>query len=174
MDYHWRPDSLHSFWSKCWYEVLRETFFIFGGFPGRIITGNIDILFGTFLGSGLYHEFTHMHWADDLILSFRYFLRCKICCCFVKRVDTNTLGTALVGCTGGYGCTFAWWSLGSPCVRVWACSWWMLTFTNLLCPKASVIRIYAERDQDEPWGRMGQSSARLRLGTILRPKECVE
>ncbi|KAG0699994.1 hypothetical protein DFH29DRAFT_876871 [Suillus ampliporus] len=57
IDHPWQSDSLHVFWSKHWHQLLRETFLVFGGFFGRIIAGNIGMLFGTFIGSGLYHEF---------------------------------------------------------------------------------------------------------------------
>lgn len=56
-DHPFHSDSLHTFWSKRWHQVLRETFFVFGGFPGRIVAGNVGMMFGTFIGSGLYHEF---------------------------------------------------------------------------------------------------------------------
>ncbi|KAG0700008.1 hypothetical protein DFH29DRAFT_1070358 [Suillus ampliporus] len=57
IDHPWQSDSLHVLWSKRWHQLLRETFFVFGGFFGRIIAGNIGLLFGTFIGSGLFHEF---------------------------------------------------------------------------------------------------------------------
>ncbi|KAG0700009.1 hypothetical protein DFH29DRAFT_652868 [Suillus ampliporus] len=53
----WQSDSLHTFWSKRWHQTLRETFFVFGGFFGRMIAGKTGLLFGTFIGSGLFHEF---------------------------------------------------------------------------------------------------------------------
>ncbi|KAH7885315.1 hypothetical protein F5I97DRAFT_1884429 [Phlebopus sp. FC_14] len=58
MDHPWRSDSLHIFWAKRWHQVLRETFFIYGGFLGKIMAGNLGMIFGTFLGSGIYHEFS--------------------------------------------------------------------------------------------------------------------
>ncbi|KAG1745974.1 uncharacterized protein EDB91DRAFT_135371 [Suillus paluster] len=57
IDRPWQSDSLHVFWSKRWHQILRETFFVFGGFFGRIVAGNFGLLFGTFIGSGLFHEF---------------------------------------------------------------------------------------------------------------------
>jgi hypothetical protein len=57
MDDPWKPDSLHIFWAKRWHQVLRETFFVYGGFLGKWLAGNIGMLFGTFIGSGIYHEF---------------------------------------------------------------------------------------------------------------------
>ena len=56
MDNPWQSDSLHIFWSKRWHQLLRETFFVYGGFVGGFLAGNLGTLFGTFFGSGLYHE----------------------------------------------------------------------------------------------------------------------
>ncbi|KAI6041402.1 hypothetical protein EDC04DRAFT_2893158 [Pisolithus marmoratus] len=57
IDSPWQSDSLHAFWAKRWHQVMRETFFVYGGFIGGAIAGNIGVVFGTFIGSGLYHEF---------------------------------------------------------------------------------------------------------------------
>lgn len=52
----WRLGSLHEFWSKRWHQALRHTFLVYGGYPGRCIAGDLGMLFGTFLASGLFHE----------------------------------------------------------------------------------------------------------------------
>lgn len=52
----WRMSSLHDFWSKRWHQVLRNTFLILGGYPGRRLAGSTGMLFGTFIASGLFHE----------------------------------------------------------------------------------------------------------------------
>jgi hypothetical protein len=49
-------DSMHVFWSKRWHQLLRQTFFVLGGYPGKWIAGDIGMMFGTFIASGLYHE----------------------------------------------------------------------------------------------------------------------
>jgi len=49
-------DSMHTFWAREWHQLLRETFLVFGGYPGKWIAGDIGMLFGTFLASGLFHE----------------------------------------------------------------------------------------------------------------------
>lgn len=56
MDNPWISDSLHIFWAKRWHQVLRQTFFIYGGFPGKWLAGDIGMLFGTFFASGMFHE----------------------------------------------------------------------------------------------------------------------
>jgi hypothetical protein len=52
----WSSDSLHIFWAKRWHQLLRRTFMVLGGYPGKYIAGNIGAVFGTFIASGLYHE----------------------------------------------------------------------------------------------------------------------
>ncbi|KAF9013218.1 hypothetical protein BDQ17DRAFT_1296713 [Cyathus striatus] len=56
MDGPWSSDSMHIFWAKNWHQLLRHTFFVFGGYPGKWIAGKYGMLFGTFLASGLFHE----------------------------------------------------------------------------------------------------------------------
>ncbi|KAF9221665.1 hypothetical protein BS17DRAFT_259769 [Gyrodon lividus] len=58
MDDPWKSDSLHSFWAKRWHQLLRETFFVYGGFLGKWLGGNFGREIGTFIGSALFHEFT--------------------------------------------------------------------------------------------------------------------
>ena len=52
----WRSRSLHEFWSRRWHQVLRHTFMVYGGYPGRWLAGDIGALFGVFCASGLFHE----------------------------------------------------------------------------------------------------------------------
>jgi hypothetical protein len=80
MDDPWRADSLQRFWSRDWHQLLRRTFFVYGGYPARqlfrffsgffannglknpssstLILEQFFVAFGTFLASGLYHECT--------------------------------------------------------------------------------------------------------------------
>ena len=58
MDNPWAAQSLHEFWAKRWHQLLRQTFLVFGGFPGRKIAGNVGLVLGTFLASGFFHECT--------------------------------------------------------------------------------------------------------------------
>lgn len=56
MDDPWHSESMHEFWAKNWHQLLRQTFLVFGGYPGKWLAGNIGMLFGTFIASGLFHE----------------------------------------------------------------------------------------------------------------------
>ncbi|KAJ7675720.1 hypothetical protein DFH06DRAFT_1317873 [Mycena polygramma] len=58
LDHPWQADSLHTLWSRSWHQLLRNTFLVFGGYPGRWLGGNVGMLLGTFLASGLFHEFS--------------------------------------------------------------------------------------------------------------------
>ncbi|KAF8895339.1 hypothetical protein BD779DRAFT_719761 [Infundibulicybe gibba] len=52
----WSADSMHAFWSKHWHQLLRQTFLVLGGYPGKWIAGDLGMLFGAFAASGLFHE----------------------------------------------------------------------------------------------------------------------
>ncbi|KIJ54575.1 hypothetical protein M422DRAFT_200421 [Sphaerobolus stellatus SS14] len=58
----WYANSLNEYWAYRWHQSLRRTFMILGGFPGKWIGQllgrgkNVGMLFGTFIGSGLFHE----------------------------------------------------------------------------------------------------------------------
>ena len=49
-------DSLHSFWSQRWHQLLRRSLIVLGAIPGGWIAGDIGTLFGVFIASGLVHE----------------------------------------------------------------------------------------------------------------------
>lgn len=54
----WFAPSLHHFWSKSWHQLLRQTFLYLGGYPLGYLFGLPGYVFGTFMGSGLFH-----YWA---------------------------------------------------------------------------------------------------------------
>jgi hypothetical protein len=54
----WKADSVSTLWSKEWHQILLRTFLVFGGIPGQLIAGNLGMVLGVFLASGLYHEAT--------------------------------------------------------------------------------------------------------------------
>ena len=70
-DHPWRATSLADFWGKRWHQTLRQTFFVFGGYPLQFIMvqvlrpvlgqkkagsiGRIGLVLGTFVASGLFH-----------------------------------------------------------------------------------------------------------------------
>ncbi|KAI0070015.1 hypothetical protein K474DRAFT_1713707 [Panus rudis PR-1116 ss-1] len=57
IDNPWAAQSVSEFWAKRWHQALRRTFIIFGGIPGEYLFGRLGRIMGTFLASGLFHEF---------------------------------------------------------------------------------------------------------------------
>ncbi|KAI0031067.1 hypothetical protein K488DRAFT_79290 [Vararia minispora EC-137] len=58
LDNPWVAQSLHEFWSRRWHQLLRQTFLVFGGWPGAAIAGDVGLVIGTFFASGMFHECT--------------------------------------------------------------------------------------------------------------------
>ncbi|KAH0586223.1 hypothetical protein J132_08803 [Termitomyces sp. J132] len=56
VDNPWGADSMHNLWSKRWHQLLRQTFLVYGGYPGKWLAGDLGLLFGIFTASGLFHE----------------------------------------------------------------------------------------------------------------------
>ncbi len=57
-DHPWKSTSVHDFWGKRWHQGLRRMFLVLGGYPGQRIAGQIGLVLGAFIASGLYHEYT--------------------------------------------------------------------------------------------------------------------
>ncbi|KAF8349477.1 membrane bound O-acyl transferase family-domain-containing protein [Amanita rubescens] len=49
-------DSMHSFWGRRWHQLLRRPLVVLGGIPASWIAGDVGMLCGTFIASGLFHE----------------------------------------------------------------------------------------------------------------------
>ncbi|KAI0937158.1 hypothetical protein AcV5_005122 [Taiwanofungus camphoratus] len=62
----WESCSLHEFWGKRWHQGLKRTCLVFGGYPGRWLAGDIGMVMGTFLVSGLFHEVTTYTYGKGL------------------------------------------------------------------------------------------------------------
>lgn len=83
----WVAESMHELWARRWHQLLRQTFIVLGGYPGKWVfevlasivlasltfispsikrskqsvvarLGSLGMLFGTFVASGLFHECT--------------------------------------------------------------------------------------------------------------------
>lgn len=68
MDSPFTADSMHSFWGRRWHQLLHRPLVVLGGIPASWIAGDIGLLCGTFLASGLFHEgaMTAMNRGVDL------------------------------------------------------------------------------------------------------------
>lgn len=74
LDNPWISTSLNEFWAKRWHQLLRQTFIVMGGMPGKVLAGRIGMVLGTFLASGLYHECASIamgrEWDNRVIIFF--------------------------------------------------------------------------------------------------------
>ncbi|KAI6130072.1 membrane bound O-acyl transferase family-domain-containing protein [Pisolithus croceorrhizus] len=52
----WKTDSLRDFWGYRWHQLFRRTFVVIGGWPLGSLFGHVGYVFGTFLGSGIFHN----------------------------------------------------------------------------------------------------------------------
>ncbi|KAL6304023.1 hypothetical protein BKA93DRAFT_785789 [Sparassis latifolia] len=65
----WAAQSLHELWAKRWHQLLRRTFMVFGGFLGQWVAGDLGLVIGVFVASGLYHE-VGLQTADSRVTLF--------------------------------------------------------------------------------------------------------
>lgn len=110
----WKSDSLHTFWAKRWHQLLRETFFICGGFPGGILAGNLGIVIGTFMGSGLYHEagaYALGRGFDPLVI---FFFALQAPLLVIEKLWKNATGHHVGGFYGRLWTYFCIFILGQP------------------------------------------------------------
>ncbi|KAH7927165.1 hypothetical protein BV22DRAFT_305124 [Leucogyrophana mollusca] len=138
MDHPWSANSLHEFWGKCWHQTLRETFFVMGGHPGRFIAGDVGMILGTFIGSGLYHEFA----AYAVGLGFDYrvplFFAMQGPFLIIERLWRKVTGYRVGGLYGTIWTAFSILALG----QVMADSWHMRGLGGglIIPPSVSPVR----------------------------------
>lgn len=119
LDHPWQSDSLHIFWSKRWHQILREIFFVFGGFSGKVIAGKFGMLFGTFIGSGLYHEFAAyaLGRGFDTIVPLFFMLQAPLLLC--EKAWYKYTGYRVGGLYGRLWVYFCIIILGQPLSNSW-------------------------------------------------------
>jgi hypothetical protein len=119
LDHPWQSDSLHIFWSKRWHQLLREIFFVFGGFFGKVIAGKFGMLFGTFIGSGLYHEFAAyaLGRGFDTIVPLFFMLQAPLLLC--EKAWYKYTGYRVGGLYGRLWVYFCIIILGQPLSNSW-------------------------------------------------------
>lgn len=119
MDHPWLSDSLHVFWAKRWHQLVRETFFVFGGFFGGLIAGNVGTVFGTFIGSGLFHECGAYGLGRGFDPHVIFFFALQAPLLILERVWTRTTGHRVKGICGRLWVYFCIVILAQPLVDSW-------------------------------------------------------
>ncbi|TFK74847.1 hypothetical protein BDN72DRAFT_636154 [Pluteus cervinus] len=115
----WHADSMHAFWSKHWHQVLRQTFLVLGGYPGKWLAGDIGMLFGTFLASGLFHEFAMLSMgrgSDHTVTAF-FLLQGVIL--ILERFWRKATGYRVRGKWGQLWVYFVLFIWAQPLVNAW-------------------------------------------------------
>ncbi|EGN98307.1 hypothetical protein SERLA73DRAFT_183248 [Serpula lacrymans var. lacrymans S7.3] len=119
MDHPWSSDSLHIFWAKRWHQVLRQTFIICGGYPGELLGGNFGMVIGTFIGSGLYHEFAIYAMGSGFDYRVPFFFAVQGPLLMFERVWRKVIGRRIGGVYGILWVYFCIIILGQPLVDSW-------------------------------------------------------
>jgi hypothetical protein len=114
MDNPWVSTSLHEFWARRWHQLLRQTFLVFGGRPGRALAGNVGLVLGAFTASGLFHELSMyaMGRGGDARVPLFFFM--QGCSLIGERVWRRITGRRVGGLWGAAWVYFDIVVLGQP------------------------------------------------------------
>ncbi|KAI9510608.1 hypothetical protein F5148DRAFT_555965 [Russula earlei] len=119
MDRPWAAQSLHEFWAKRWHQLLRQTFLVFGGIPGRKIGGDVGLVLGTFLASGLFHECSILAMGREWDSRVPVFFLLQGGSVIGERVWKKVTGRRVDGPLGRMWVYFDIMILGQPLVDAW-------------------------------------------------------
>lgn len=100
VDNPWIADSMHNVWAKRWHQFLRHTFLLLGGYPGKWLAGDLGLVLGTFIASGLFHELAiySMGRGFDHTVTFFFALQGPILIC--ERLWRRLTGRRVGGMPG--------------------------------------------------------------------------
>ncbi|CAE6440436.1 unnamed protein product [Rhizoctonia solani] len=123
MERPWATTSLHDFWGKQWHQLLRQIFFVGGGYPlsflgeksfgvvfgkrAARVAGLWGLLFGTFTTSGLFHMFAMYAMGQGIEWKVVGFFSAQAIALVFERAWRATTGRRVDG----------WWG------RVWSYLW---------------------------------------------------
>ncbi|KAF8685652.1 Membrane bound O-acyl transferase family [Rhizoctonia solani] len=131
----WATTSLHDFWGKRWHQLLRQAFFVGGGYPlaflGKTIFGVLfgervgrtaalwGLLLGTFTASGLFHMFAMYAMGQGIEWKVVGFFSAQAIALILERAWRTATGRRVEGWWGR-----AWsylWIVGGGqwCVDAW-------------------------------------------------------
>ncbi|KAI1787883.1 hypothetical protein LXA43DRAFT_1027315 [Ganoderma leucocontextum] len=115
----WRLGSLHEFWSKRWHQALRHTFLVYGGYPGWWVAGDLGMLFGTFLASGLFHEIGFYLGGERIDPWVIVFFVAQPFGILAEKVYQKYTGKRVDGISGAFMITIFVVALGQICTNSW-------------------------------------------------------
>jgi hypothetical protein len=110
----WGSGSLHHLWSRRWHQLLRRTFIVLGGFPGKYIAGNIGAVLGIFIASGLYHECASYAMGRGFDYRVPVFFAVQGPLLVLEKVWKMTTGRRVGGWPGRLWVYFVIFVLGQP------------------------------------------------------------
>ncbi|KAF8158079.1 hypothetical protein B0H34DRAFT_707417 [Crassisporium funariophilum] len=119
MDDPWHSSSMHTFWAKDWHQLLRQTFLVFGGYPGKWIAGTYGMVFGAFLASGLFHECAMYAMRRGFDHSATVFFAAQGPVLVLERLWKRVTGKRVGGWPGRLWVYFIMFVAAQPTVDAW-------------------------------------------------------
>ncbi|EPQ54466.1 hypothetical protein GLOTRDRAFT_61585 [Gloeophyllum trabeum ATCC 11539] len=119
MENPWATDSLHGFWARRWHQLFRQIFLVFGGYPGAWLAGNVGMVVGAFVASGLYHELAIYAMGRGLDHRVTIFFGLQGFMVILEKLWRMATGRRVGGWWGRLWCYFVIIVLGQPAVDAW-------------------------------------------------------
>lgn len=114
LDSPWLSESMHELWSKRWHQLLRRTFMVYGGYPGKWIAGDFGMVLGIFIASGLYHELSMYAMGRGLDPAPVIFFALQAPILVIERLWRRITGRRVSGWYGRLWVYFVMFVLGQP------------------------------------------------------------
>ncbi|KAF8645169.1 hypothetical protein AX16_007997 [Volvariella volvacea WC 439] len=119
MDNPWTADSMHAFWAKHWHQLLRQTFLVLGGYPGKWLAGDMGMLFGTFIASGLFHECSMYSMGRGFNIAVPFFFTLQGVILLLERYWRRMTGKRVHGIWGRLWVYSIMFLVAQPLVDAW-------------------------------------------------------
>ncbi|KIY72002.1 hypothetical protein CYLTODRAFT_389499 [Cylindrobasidium torrendii FP15055 ss-10] len=119
LDNPWISESLHELWATRWHQLLRQTFLVYGGYPGRWIAGNLGMLFGVFIASGLFHELGMYGMGHGIDHATIKFFMAQAPFMMLERVFKRVTGRRIHGWPGRLWVYLIMYVLAQPMIDSW-------------------------------------------------------
>ncbi|KAK0504069.1 hypothetical protein EDD18DRAFT_1243432 [Armillaria luteobubalina] len=119
LDSPWLSESMHELWSKRWHQLLRQTFMVYGGYPGKWIAGDFGMVVGIFIASGLYHELSMYAMGRGLDSAPVIFFALQAPILVIERFWRRITGRRVGGWYGRLWVYFVMFVLAQPMINSW-------------------------------------------------------